>query len=83
MTAMKALAGMRSLTMTIREIEVSIRVEAAKVRGYPHTDIGYKVTEDGRVSHYYTRLNYILHDSPHARSHQLELFKRRQGWTND
>jgi hypothetical protein len=63
------------------KIEVTIRVEQEKVRGFPHTDVGFVVTEDGVVSHYYSRLNYILHDSPHARAHQLVLFKRRQGWS--
>jgi hypothetical protein len=64
-----------------KEIIVSIRVEPHKVQGFPHTDVGIVVREGDEETHYYSRLNYILHDSPHARAHQLELFKRRQGWT--
>jgi hypothetical protein len=62
----------------VKKIEVTIRVD--REGGQPHTNIGYVV--DGK-DHYFTRLNYIVNDTPHSRAHELAMFKRRQGWMDE
>lgn len=67
----------------MREISVKVRVEPFPAHGYRHTDIFFEVNENGVVTNYATRLNYVMNDSPHTRALALSEFKRDRGWTTD